>query len=140
MPEPSAADLRDHVAFDADRAVRSRVHETDLLAVDMVCMQPGQQLGARTYDESDALYVVVGGRAWVVTDGEEVTLDPLQSVLVPAGTPHGIRNDSPDPLLLQVVSSLPIAVGGPGRQSRRGTTSNEPETAPDGRSSRRSPA
>lgn len=112
MPEPVAADLRDHVAFDADHAVRSRVHETDLLAVDMLCLEPGQQLGVRTHDESDTLYVVIGGRAWVVTDGDEVTLDPLQTVLIPAGTPHGIRNDSPDPLLLQTVSSLPIPVHG----------------------------
>lgn len=134
MRAPVAADLRDHVAFDAEHAVRSRVHETDLLAVDMLCLEPGQQLGARTHDESDTLYVVIGGRAWVVTDGDEVTLAPLQTVLIPAGTPHGIRNDSPDPLLLQAVSSLPIPV-----QSLRGTTSNDPETEPDGSSSRSSP-
>lgn len=111
MPEPVAADLRDHVAFDSDRAVRSRVHETDLLAVDMLSVEPGQQLAARTHDESDTLYVVIGGRAWIVTEHEEVTLDPLQTVLIPAGTPHGVRNDSPDPLVLQVVSSLPIPLG-----------------------------
>lgn len=112
MPETVAADLRDHVAFDADHAVRSRVHETDMLAVDMLCLEPGQQLGARAHDESDTLYVVIGGRAWVVTDAEEVTLAPLQTVLVPAGTPHGIRNDSPDPLLLQTVTSLPVPLHG----------------------------
>ena len=107
--QPSAADLRDHVAFDPARAVRSRVHETDLLAVDMLCLEPGQQLAARTYDESDTVYVVIGGRAWVVTDDEEVTLGPLQTVLIPAGTPHGLRNDSPDPLLLQTVTALPVS-------------------------------
>lgn len=109
MAETTAADLRDHVAFDPDHAVRSRVFETDLLAVDMLCLEPGQQLGARTHDDSDTVYVVVGGRAWVVTEHGETTLDPLQSVLVPAGTTHGIRNDSPDPLLLQTVTSLPVS-------------------------------
>lgn len=135
MPEPVAVDLRDYVAFDSDRAVRSRVIETDLVAIDMLCLEPGQQLAARTHVDSDTVYVVIGGRAWVATDDSEVTLEPLQAVLIPAGTAHGVRNDSPDPLLLQTVSSLPIAT-----QSLRGTTSNVPEAAPDGSSSRSSPA
>lgn len=134
MPEPVAVDLRDYVAFDSDRAVRSRVIETDLLAVEMLCLEPGQQLAARIHDESDTVYVVIGGRAWVTTHDSEVTLDPLQAVLIPVGTAHGVRNDSPDPLLLQTISSLPIST-----QSLRGTTSNSPDTAPDSSSSRTSP-
>lgn len=129
-----AVDLRDYVAFDATRAVRARVYETDLVAVDMVCLEPGQQLGARTHDDSDTVYVVIGGRAWIATDAGEAALDPLQALLVPAGTTHGVRNDSPDPLLLQTISSLPIPA-----QSLRGTTSKDPDTVPDGNSSRTSP-
>ncbi len=135
MPEPVAVDLRDYVAFDAARAVRSRVLETDLLAVDMLCLEPGQHLAARAHDESDTVYVVIGGRAWIVTADSEVTLEPLQAVLIPAGTTHGIRNESPDPLLLQTISSLPLA-----SQSARGTTSNVPDAAPEDSSSRSSPA
>jgi mannose-6-phosphate isomerase-like protein (cupin superfamily) len=135
MTEPVAADLRDHVAFDQDHAVRSRVYETDLVAVDMLCLEPGQQLGARTHEDSDAVYTVIGGKAWVVTDDSEVALGPLQAVLIPAGTPHGIRNDAPDPLLLQTVTSLPVPV-----QSLRGTKSKEPATAPDANETRTSPA
>lgn len=108
MTGPVAADLRDYVAFDRDRAVRSRVYETDLVALDMLCLEPGQHLGARTYEESDTVYTVIGGRAWIVTDDSEVALEPLQTVLIPAGTPHGIRNDAADPLLLQTVTSLPV--------------------------------
>lgn len=108
MTGPVAADLRDYVAFDRDRAVRSRVYETDLVALDMLCLEPGQHLGARTHEESDTVYTVIGGRAWIVTDDSEVALEPLQAVLIPAGTPHGIRNDAADPLLLQTVTSLPV--------------------------------
>lgn len=134
VPEPMTVDLRDYVAFDAARAVRARVFATDLVAVDMLCLEPGQQLGARTHDDSDTVYVVIGGRAWIVTDAGEATLDPLHAVLIPAGTTHGIRNDSPDPLLLQTVTSLPVDT-----QSLRGTTSKAPETRPDGSTSRISP-
>ena len=105
---PLATDLRDYVAFDRERAVRSRVYETDLFALDMLCLEPGQQLGARTHDDSDVVYTVIGGRAWVVTDDSEVALEPLQSVLIPAGTPHGVRNDAADPLLLQTITGPPV--------------------------------
>lgn len=135
MPEPVAVDLRDYAVFDTDHAVRSRVIVTDLVAVDLLCLEPGQQLAARTHDESDTVYIVIGGRAWVATHDSEVTLDPLQAVLLPAGATHGLRNDSPDPLLLQAISSLPIDT-----QSLRGTTSNVPDTDPDASSSRTSPA
>jgi quercetin dioxygenase-like cupin family protein len=135
MPEPVAVDLRDYVAFDQRRAVRSRIYETDLVAVDMLCLEPGQQLEARTHEDSDAVYTVIGGRAWVVTDDSEVALEPLQAVLIPAGTPHGIRNDSADPLMLQIVTSLPVPV-----QSLRGTRSKDPATDPAANDRRTSPA
>jgi len=135
MTEPVAVDLRDFVAFDAQRAVRSRVYATELLAVDLLCLEPGQQLGARTYDESDAVYTVIGGRAWVVADTIETALEPLQALLVPAGVPHGVRNDAVDPLLLQIFTSLPVPA-----QSRRGTTSNDPVTEPESNANRSSPA
>jgi mannose-6-phosphate isomerase-like protein (cupin superfamily) len=135
MPEPVAVDLRDYVAFDQHRAVRSRIYETDLVAVDLLCLEPGQQLAARTHEDSDTVYTVIGGRAWVATDDSEVALEPLQAVLVPAGTPHGIRNDAADPLLVQTVTSLPVPV-----QSLRGTRSKDPATEPPANDNRTSPA
>lgn len=135
MTEPVATDLRDYVAFDQQRAVRSRVYETDLFALDMLCLEPGQQLGARTHADADAVYTVIGGRAWIVTDDSEVALEPLQAVLIPAGVPHGVRNDAADPLLLQAITGPPVTT-----QSLRGTRSNEPETEPDDVVNRTSPA
>ena len=115
--DPLAVDLRDYVDFDLDAAVGRRVFTTDVVAVDLVCLEPGQVIDARTLPGADAIYTVLGGRAWVVTDEAEVTLDPLQAVVVPAGIPHGLRNDAPDPLILHVVVSppdeMPDSVHGP---------------------------
>jgi quercetin dioxygenase-like cupin family protein len=105
--EPVAVDLRDYVAFDLDGASGRRVFATDVVAVDLVCLEPHQAVPPRSFPTADAIYTVLGGRAWVVTDEAEVTLGPLQSVLLPAEVPHGLRNDSPDPLILQVVVSPP---------------------------------
>lgn len=108
--EPVAVDLRDYVVFDPADPVPRRVFATDVVAVDLVCLEPKQELGARAFPTADVVYTVLGGRAWVVTDEAEVTLEPLQSVIVPATIPHGLRNDSPDPLILQVVVSPPDEV------------------------------
>ena len=115
--EPVAVDLRDYVVFDPDVPVHQRVFATDVVALDLACLEPGQEVAARTFPTADAVYTVLGGRAWVVTDEAEVTLDPLQSVMVPAAVPHGVRNESPDPLILLVVVSppdeVPAAAGPP---------------------------
>ena len=105
--EPIAVDLRDYVDFDLDAASGRRVFTTDVVAVDLVCLEPGQVIDARTLATADAIYTVLGGRVWVVTDETQVTLEPLQAVVVPAGVPHGLRNDGIDPLILQVVVSPP---------------------------------
>ena len=115
--DPVAVDLRDYVDFNLDAATGRRVFTTDVVAVDIGCLEPEQVIEARTLAGADAIYTVIGGRAWVVTDEAEVTLDPLQAVVVPAGIPHGVRNLSPDPLILQVVVSppdeMPASVLGP---------------------------
>jgi quercetin dioxygenase-like cupin family protein len=114
--EPVAVDLRDYVVFHQGEVITQRVLATDVVAVDLVCLEPQQVIGARAFPTADVVYTVLGGRAWVVTDEAEATLEPLQSVMVPAAVPHGVRNDSPDPLILQVVVSPPDevpAVSGP---------------------------
>lgn len=105
--EPTAVDLRDYVDFTESGPSTRRVFATDVVAVDLVGFEPQQVIGAQVFATADVIYTVVGGRAWVVTDDAEVTLEPLQSVMIPAGVAHGVRNDAPDPLILQVVVSPP---------------------------------
>lgn len=118
-PAPAAAalDLRDHVAFDTAGARVHVVTATRHLGISVACLEPRQTLPAQTLP-GDRLYTVIGGRAYAVVEDAEITLDPLQGVLVPAGAAHGIRNDSADPLILQVVTSPPAA-GDPGEASTR---------------------
>lgn len=101
-------DLRDWVRFTPAEATRVRVLATDTLALDLWCIEPQQatpvlRLGV------DATYTVVGGRSWFVTEDGEVGLDPLGSLLVPAGTAHGIDNRAPDPLVVVAVTAPPDA-------------------------------
>lgn len=115
--DPLPVDLRDYVDFDLEGAAGRRVFATDVVAVDLICLEPGQVVAARTLAGADAIYTVLGGIAWLVTDDAEVTLEALQAVMVPATVAHGLRNDGVDPLILQVVTSppdeAPVARAGP---------------------------
>lgn len=129
--EPVAVDLRDYVDFDLQAAAGRRVVTTDVVAVDIVCLEPAQVVDARTLAGADVIYTVLGGRVWVVTDDSEVTLEPLQAVVVPAGVPHGLRNDGADPLILQVVVSppdeMPGSVLGPAPAAAAASDSQPPQ-------------
>lgn len=109
-PRPVALDLRDHVLFDPDEPRTQPIAHAGRLGLQLVCLEPGQALAARTLPV-DRLYTVIGGRAWAVVEDAEIHLDPLQAVLVPAGSAHGLRNDSPDPLILQVVDGGHVDAG-----------------------------
>lgn len=118
-PTTHAVDLRDYVIFDLDGAAGRRVLQTDVLAVDLVCLEPGQQIPPRTFRTADVVYTVLGGLAWVVTDEAQVTLAALQAVVMPAGTPHGLRNDGIDPLIVQVLVSPPDELAAPSGEPLR---------------------
>ena len=100
-------DLRDYVDFSEGQATCGRVHATDAIALDLWCIEPQQSTPVLHYEDRDLVYSIVGGRSWFVTDEGEIGLDPLGSMLVPAGTVHGIHNRAPDPLIVLAASSPP---------------------------------
>lgn len=112
-PEPGPerevrpVDLRDWVDFSMSEARRVRVFATDTLAQDLWCVEPQQATAVLRSPHADVTYTVLGGRCWFVTDQGEVGLDPLASVLVPAGVAHGMDNRGTDPLIVLAVSAPP---------------------------------
>jgi quercetin dioxygenase-like cupin family protein len=106
---PVPVDLRDYVRFSTSDAVRVRVMATPRLAVDLWCLEPQQATDVLRLPEADVTYTVIAGRSWFVTEDGEIGLDPLGSMLVPAGDAHGIDNRAPDPLIVLAVSSPPSA-------------------------------
>jgi quercetin dioxygenase-like cupin family protein len=125
-------DLRDWVRFDTATAVHVRVMTSEMLALGLWCIEPQQATEPLHLPDSDVTYTVLAGRSWFVTDEGEVGLDPLGSMLVPAGTVHGIDNRAPDPLIVLAVSSPPdetptstpvSSIGGAVRARPTGATS-----------------
>jgi len=106
-PRPVPVDLRDYVRFSTTDAVRVRVMASPRLAVDLWCLEPQQATDVLRLAEADVTYTVIAGRSWFVTEDGEIGLDPLGSMLIPAGDAHGIDNRAPDPLIVLAVSSPP---------------------------------
>lgn len=127
-PDPLPVDLRDYVDFDLGEASGRRVFTTDVIAVDLLCLEPGQVDGVRAFDTADVVYTVLGGVAWLTTGDAEVTLQALQAVLVPAGVTHGLRNDAADPLIVQRVTSPPDEAP----RSAEGPAVERPDARPAG--------
>lgn len=66
----------------------------------------GDDASCSTYS-SDEAYIVVKGEVVVSMDGDRVTLGPGDAVYAPAGSRHGVRNESDAP------AELVLAFGPP---------------------------
>ncbi len=104
-------DLRDYAAFDQAAARRVRVLATDVLTVDLWCLEPWQDTDMLRHEDIDVVYTVIGGNAWFVTDQGELGLGPLGAMLIPAGVAHGIANHTADPLIVLAAASPPDVPG-----------------------------
>lgn len=118
-------DLRDYAAFDRAAARRVRVFATDVLTVDLWCLEPWQDTEVLHYEDVDAVYTVIGGNAWFVTDQGELGLGPLGAILVPSGVTHGIGNRTADPVIV-------LASGSPPDSSGETVRTDEPAERTDG--------
>jgi quercetin dioxygenase-like cupin family protein len=110
-PSVVPVDLRDYVDFSPDRARRVRTLATDRFALDLWCLQPGQSTPVLRLPDQDVSYLVIGGRSWFVTDEGEIGLDPMGTLLVPAGVVHGIDNRAADPLIVVATVAPPGEAG-----------------------------
>lgn len=100
--DPVPVDTRDYIQFSPDHATRIRVLAGTHLALDLWCIEPQQSTGVVQFPDSDVVYMVVAGRSWFVTERGDVGLDALGSLMVPAGTVHGIDNRGADPLIMSM--------------------------------------
>lgn len=106
-PEVRPVDLRDYAKFDRDAAQRVRVLATDVLTVDLWCLEPWQETPVLRYDDVDVAYTVLAGTAWFETEDGDVGLGPLGAVLVPAPVTHEIHNRTADPVIVLASGSPP---------------------------------
>ena len=86
--------VSDHIAFSREKMKKMNLFTTERLFCDVYCLEPGQSQTPHSHDASDKVYYVLSGEGSVTVGAATHSLPPGEIVLAPAGSEHGIRNDS----------------------------------------------
>ena len=99
--------VRDLAKFAPDKMAKIALATTERCQLDLYCVAAGQSQKAHTHDDQDKVYYVVEGVGRFSLGGAEQRLSAGEALVAPAGVPHGLVNDGPEPLLELVVVSPP---------------------------------
>ena len=103
----SAIRWDDRVAFDESRPAKADLWSGERLFAGLNCLLPGQAQTVHTHAAADKFYLVLVGRGSFQVGDEVFRSDAGALVPAPAGLPHGVRNDSDEPLVLLTVLAPP---------------------------------
>ncbi len=74
----------------------------------LMCLKPGEEIGAEVHHGVDQFFRIEGGQARFVLAGQEHVARDGDAVIVPAGTEHNVINISgSEPLRLYTIYSPP---------------------------------
>ena len=73
---------------------RTRLFDHEELRAELVTMPPGTEISMHVHEHAHELFDVIAGQGQIIVDGQELFGGPGKCVLVKAGTPHGLRNDT----------------------------------------------
>jgi len=97
----------DKVAFDEAKPGKAALWLGDRLFAGLNCLRPGQAQPPHIHAGAEKFYLVLEGRGSFEVGGERFTADAGTLVPAPAGVPHGVANDGPEPLVLLSVMAPP---------------------------------
>lgn len=84
----------------ANHDFRRELVTTQRLQVVLMALKPGEDIGLETHADTDQAFYVVKGEGQAVVDGEPLRIEKGSLVVVPAGTPHNLVNDSGESMKL----------------------------------------
>ena len=94
--------FRTHVGADPEGFFKSTIFEGATLRLGMSCLEPGQSQPEHTHDGQDKFYYVIEGHGEFVVGEETRDAGVGMVVWAPAGSKHGVTNNSSTRLVLLV--------------------------------------
>lgn len=88
--------------FSPEKYQKISLFATELSALDIYCLQPGQSQKLHAHAGSDKYYVIWQGRATVQIGDEVREMGPGEAALARPGVVHSIANGSTEPLVALV--------------------------------------
>jgi mannose-6-phosphate isomerase-like protein (cupin superfamily) len=105
-------DIRELVHFSDDAPRHDTLFESERLWSEVICIQGAQAIGPVSDAKSDALITVLSGEVAVQVSRGRARMKQWESALVPAGSELTIRNASPEPTVVLLVTAPPPAPPG----------------------------
>jgi quercetin dioxygenase-like cupin family protein len=99
--------LADRAKYQPDKMAKIALASTPRAQVDLYCLEPDQSQKVHAHEGQDKVYVVLDGRGRFTLDGAEHALEVGEALVAPAGSQHGVVNDSGKRLLLLVFMAPP---------------------------------
>jgi mannose-6-phosphate isomerase-like protein (cupin superfamily) len=91
-----------HIRFSTEKMQKVNLFETDRMFADLYCLESGQEQKSHKHEGADKIYFVLEGTGRFRIGDEERELARNEIALAPSGLEHGVRNESPDRLVLLV--------------------------------------
>jgi len=110
MDHPKAIRPEDFAKYQSDKMGKSTIFRSDRIMVGLNAFEPGQEHALHAHEGLDKVYHVLEGSGTFLLEDREETMKPGVMLVAPEGTPHGIRNDGEERLL--VLAILCPAPGG----------------------------
>jgi quercetin dioxygenase-like cupin family protein len=102
-------DIRDLVHFVDDEPHHETLFESEHLWSEVICLEGSQGLGPMSDPTSDAILMVISGEVSTQVGKGRSRMKQWDSVLVEAGIELMVRNASPDPAVLLLITAPPPA-------------------------------
>ncbi len=102
MEHPTVIRPADHADWRADKMGKSTLYQSARLLVGLNAFEPGQAHALHAHEGMDKVYQVVEGEGRFLLDDRELPMRAGDLLVAPSGVPHGVRNTSPERLLVLV--------------------------------------
>lgn len=91
--------------FSDEKMSKVNLFETRNMFCDVYCLKPGQSQKIHSHDSEDKIYYVLEGEGTFFIGDKTLNLYAGQITLAACGQPHGVTNNSEEPLSLLVFMS-----------------------------------
>lgn len=95
-------DWKERVGSQAEKFYKTTLWQGEQMMVGMNCLEPKQKQDAHAHQGADKFYFVLEGRGSFVVGDDERDAEEGSLVFAPAGTPHGVSNESTTRLTLLI--------------------------------------
>ena len=94
--------ITEAISFSEEKMKKNSLFDSPHLFYDAYCLLPGQIQKVHAHESSDKIYYVLEGTGHFTIGDEEEDLGEGHAVIAQAGSPHGVRNDTGENLVLLV--------------------------------------